>query len=355
MNSLIPSFDPQGLPAPVGLLLALKVFGFWLHLVFMGLWFAGFPVGLLLQLRQDTAPLGARLLKTMPVWIAFGVNAGVVPLLFLQVLYPGLFYTSSILQAWWWFAVIPLVMMAYYGTYLYALHGLKEDPRPWTRWVGWGSALLFLFLGVMFASTLTLTVHPEAWVDFAGNMKGGAFQGTWLYGSFEVVERYLMVFALGLLSVAAFFVVDTRWLAPSGDRAVRARPVVLGLVLAGSLVFLLASLPYLVRIRPYLPPVWHGAIGGLMVLTFAFGTVYAFLGSSNVAVGFVLFQLLNLLANAVARQVVQHHELIRYVDLTSVPVRFQFSPLLLFGGTLLVGLLAVFWMLKVYIRASRGL
>ncbi len=355
MSSLIPSFDPQGLPASLWVLWSLKVFGFWLHLVFMGLWFAGFPAGLLLRLREDTRPLGNRLLKWMPVWIAFGVNAGVVPLLFLQVLYPGLFYTSTILQAWWWFAVIPLVMVAYYGTYVYVIHGLREEVRAWTHFVGWGSALIFLFLGVLFASTLTLTVHPEFWTEFAGNQMGGAFRGTWLFASFEVFQRYAMVWGLGLLTTAAFLVLDLQVLRPDASLEDQARPVVLGLVMVGSLVFLLASLPYLARIKPYLPPVWHAGVGLPMILVFLLAWAYAVKGGRTLGLALVFLQLLALVANAIARQVVQHAEIRRVYPLREVPIHFQASPLALFLVTLVLGLVAVGWMLRVYVRSARRL
>src|SRR3970282_164891 len=93
-------------------------FGFLLHMVFMNLWLAGLPAALcLIRLR----PLAAnRLFKTMPFFMAFGINAGIVPLLFLQTLYPQFFYPATILQAWFWFVVIPLLLVAYYAVYLAA-------------------------------------------------------------------------------------------------------------------------------------------------------------------------------------------------------------------------------------------
>ena len=54
--------------------------------------------------------------------MAFAVNFGVAPLLFVQVLYGHLFYTSSILVAVFRLAVIPLLIVAYYALYL---HGFR--------------------------------------------------------------------------------------------------------------------------------------------------------------------------------------------------------------------------------------
>lgn len=58
-------------------------------------------------------------LHLMNALVAFTVNFGVAPLLFVQVLYGHLFYASSILMAVFWLAVIPLLIAAYYAAYLY--------------------------------------------------------------------------------------------------------------------------------------------------------------------------------------------------------------------------------------------
>ncbi len=83
----------------------------------------------------------------MPVIIAVGINFGIVPLLFVQVGFAKVFYPATILMAWFWLAVIVLLMPAYYGVYLYA-YGLAEaraKPMPrWKRAAGWLAAVLFL-------------------------------------------------------------------------------------------------------------------------------------------------------------------------------------------------------------------
>ena len=61
--------------------------------------------------------------RPLPVAIAATVTLGVAPLLFVQVLYGRLFFTSSILMAWFWLAIVPLVILAYYGAYLLAFRG----------------------------------------------------------------------------------------------------------------------------------------------------------------------------------------------------------------------------------------
>ena len=127
MTGLIPAADPLGLPVPVWILLTLKVFGFFLHLVFMNLWLAGLPTALVLLRARPV--VAERLFHALPFFMAFGINAGIVPLLFLQTLYPQFFYPATILQAWFWFAVIPLLLIAYYAVYLASFNNFASAPR----------------------------------------------------------------------------------------------------------------------------------------------------------------------------------------------------------------------------------
>ena len=117
--------SPLGSPAPYALLVALKVLGFTLHALPMSLWYTGLALALVLHARgsEPAREWASRLSKQMPLVVAFGINFGVVPLLFLQVLYGRLFFTSSILMAWLWLAIVPLVILAYYGAYLLAFRG----------------------------------------------------------------------------------------------------------------------------------------------------------------------------------------------------------------------------------------
>ncbi len=84
---------------------------------------------------QHGRRFSARLMTQMPVIVAMGVNLGIVPLLFVQVGYAKIFYPATILMAWFWLAVIGVLIPAYYGVYVYAF-GLGDaggKMRPWKR------------------------------------------------------------------------------------------------------------------------------------------------------------------------------------------------------------------------------
>ncbi len=352
----IPAFDPLGLPAPIWFLLALKVFGFWVHLIFMGLWFAGFVVGLLLLPSNGSLRLaGQRLLKRIPVIIAFGVNAGIVPLLFLQVLYPQFFYTSTVLQAWYWFSVIVLIIFAYYGTYYYVHNAEREERKRVATLIGWLSALIFLFLGIVFASEMQLMVTPDRWSDFFRHTIGGAVLGNRLAFDGIALQRYVMVFGLSLSTVAAFFVFDRHLLNGSSEvQPEELRTLVLGLTFLGLVIFGAGAVPYLRHLQPYLKGIglWKFLAGVGPFLALLGGVLYAIQPATSTAWLLVIFQALSLLFNAITRQIVQVRELAQHVDLSSLPLHIQLSPILLFLFTFVVGVIVTLWLLRMYRTAS---
>ena len=109
----------------------------------------------------------ARLMTQMPVIIALGVNLGIVPLLFIQVGYAKIFYPATVLMAWFWLAIIGVLIPAYYGVYVYAF-GLQHGGltmRWWKRLLGWIAAAGFLWIGFTFANAMSLMENVGRWPD----------------------------------------------------------------------------------------------------------------------------------------------------------------------------------------------
>ena len=126
-QAVIPGPDPIPLPAPLGLLRPLLILVFILHLFPMNLTLGGTFITAWTDWRGRKAGCERRralvgyLTQVLPTATAFTITLGVAPLLFLQVLYGQAFFTSSVLMAWPWLSVIPLLIIGYSGLYLYAL------------------------------------------------------------------------------------------------------------------------------------------------------------------------------------------------------------------------------------------
>jgi hypothetical protein len=84
--ALIPTADT--LPVPWGWFQFLLLLTFLLHLLFMNAMLGSAIIGLVSELRKpsEPPPLARDLAGSLPFLIAFAVNFGVAPLLFLQVL-----------------------------------------------------------------------------------------------------------------------------------------------------------------------------------------------------------------------------------------------------------------------------
>ncbi len=203
MTPVIPLADPLPQPSPAWLLWALLQLTFFLHLLAMNVVLGGSILALhwrTSRRAEGAAPRAevvAAFARALPVAVAAAVTLGVAPLLFVQVLYGRLFLTSSILMAWWWLAVVPLVILAYYGAYLLALRGGVLGPRAKT--VAAVVALLFAAVAFLYTSNVTRSLRPDTFVEV--NRAGG--RGVALnLGDPTLWPRYLHML-LGAVAVAS--------------------------------------------------------------------------------------------------------------------------------------------------------
>ncbi|MCA1796739.1 MAG: hypothetical protein LC645_04195, partial [Geobacteraceae bacterium] len=113
--ALIPT--PDAIPVPWGWFYVLLMLTFLLHLLLMNAMLGGGIIALISSLRKKEQSLliSKEFSYKWPYTIAFAVNLGVAPLLFIQVLYGHFIYTSSILMAVWWFSIVVLLILAYYS------------------------------------------------------------------------------------------------------------------------------------------------------------------------------------------------------------------------------------------------
>ena len=354
--------NPQGYPIPFWMLEALKVLGFSLHAAPMNLWYAGMPVAVLLGLLggANARRLAGRLGKVMPIAVALGVNFGVIPLLFTQVVNYQFFYTAGVLIAWPWLSVIPLLIVAYYGVYLHA----ESRRRTLALASGAASAVMLVVIGFLFANNFTLMTNLPQWLAiFRRTAMAGSPTGLALnLGDVTVLPRWLMMFGLAITTTAAYIALDTAFFAPrepqyrrwtawfalrlyslglvwfaatgswyffgalSGQvhEAMLARPAVMALMAATAVA---PGLPWLLII------LWRRLSGARLA---------ALIGAAQFGV---------IAVNAISRQWVQNVELGRYADLARVPVRPQWTALAGFLVAMGAATWLVVWMV-VRLRAG---
>ena len=357
-----------GLPAPYWFLAFFKVFGFSLHVIPMNLWYAGLLTVLLAGRfgGEHARRLRDRFLKALPILIAMGINFGIVPLLFTQVAYYQVFYPATILMAWPWFSVILLVMLAYYGVYIYVVGLSRPSLSPFRRTLGWLAAGLFIFVGFLFANAFSLMTNVSGWQALwrSTSFAGAAF-GTGLnLADPSLVPRWLMMFGLALTTTGAYVLVDSAFFAAEEKVEYRqwARRFAFAVYTGGMLWFALAGSWYffgtlgseirltLLRSPTLIITLLTALSPGLPWLVIRFNIDREARGLALLT-GFAQYGVVAL--NAVSRQIVQNAELAPVVDVTAQAVRLQLSPMIVFLVLFVVGLGIVYWMVLQAVKAGQ--
>ncbi|MDR1924463.1 MAG: hypothetical protein LBQ66_08810 [Planctomycetaceae bacterium] len=216
-----------------------KVLGFVLHAVPMGIWFAGLPLAIVCLATNgtNTGRFGRRIFAQLPIMLAIGINFGIVPLLFTQTIFYKEFYTATILMAWHWFAVVPILIVGYYAVYLASFSSAATTPQETknakknshktqkgikrTMFFGIVASVCLIAIGALIVNGQTLMVRSDLWQSI---MERTGFYGatTGLANNMSdpsVWVRLATVFALGLATTAIWSIVDSHFLLrKNGDK-----------------------------------------------------------------------------------------------------------------------------------------
>jgi hypothetical protein len=162
---LIPSLDPNPLPAPYWVFKLLLLVTFFLHILAMNFMLGGAVLALVAKWRSADRERRNRMFsdvaKKLPVLLPATITLGIAPLLFVQVLYGQFFYTSSVILAWPWFLVLVLLTVAYYGFYYVSFQN-GEHPGKAGGVMLFSVALIFI-IGFIYSNNLTLSQTPSRW------------------------------------------------------------------------------------------------------------------------------------------------------------------------------------------------
>lgn len=347
---LIPT--PDAIPVGWGWFQVLLTVTFVLHVVFMNLMLGGTIIALFNSLKGTAGNLAvARYAsKKLPFAVALAVNAGVAPLLFLQVIYGHFVYTSSILMAAAWLSIIGLLILAYYGLYLFNY-----------KFASWGAArnllvglaaLILLYIGFLFTNNWTLALSPEKWGAYFAQ-PGGTL---WNLDEPTLWPRYLhMVLgavAVGGLGLAGFGQfrqargVDSTALIDQGISWFKWT----------TLVQMGIGVWWLIALREDAMKLF---MGGNLVATAAFGAGFL-LAIVSLLLGFlkkvwpaVWSTVGTLLAMAVMREYVRYGYLREHFTPGQLKVETQYSSLILFLAVFVVGIGCVWYMLKLAANAGK--
>jgi len=170
ISALVPT--PDSIPVHWGWLHFFFILTFVLHLLFMNAMLGTGIIALIKSLKgtQKDLPIAKEISLKLPYTIAFTINMGVAPLLFIQVLYGNFIYTSSVLMGWYWLSIIGILIIAYYSAYLF---DFKFDTLGSARSIFIAiCVILMLLTAFLFTSNITLMLTPEKWTRYFSNAGG---------------------------------------------------------------------------------------------------------------------------------------------------------------------------------------
>ena len=342
---------PDTLQVGWGWFQVLLTLTFSLHILLMNAMFGGAVVTLTGAWRRGGpgAPAARDMAGRVPTLVALAVNAGVAPLLFLQVLYGHLFYTSSILMARWWLAVIPALIVAYYAVYV--VYFRYETPLGRV-----GSLLaigLLLYVSFTFASNSTLALTPARWTAGFENPSGA-----WLNLAEPTLWPRWLHMVVGAVAVGGLFaalIQDGR--ARRGIAgAAAARDWALRFFTHGSLIQMAIGLWWLMTLPEDVMHLFMGRrplASGLLIAGIAAGIWAVVLGFQKKLKSAAAWLVATVAVMAVLREIVRFGYLEGVFHPGQLTVSPQVSPLILFLAVLAVGIGCVAYMLKLALRADR--
>ena len=350
--SLVPA--PGMLQVPWGWFEFLLLLTFGLHILFMNIVVGSVALSLVAEFRGRDEVLVHDLATKTPTALAFTVNAGVAPLLFLQVLYGHFFYISAVLQGWWFLSIIGLVIVAYYGLYLYDFRFERLDDRRMP--VLFISALLLLVVSFIFSNLSTFMLTPERWkayFDFSNGMFLNVSEPT-------LFPRWLHFMAASVAVGGLFQSVLWRRREAKGVEGAKARAD------QGMRWFAWATVVqtglgviFLLTLRKDVMLQFMGGSGlatALLIVGLALPGVLISLGFARKTWPAVWTLLVTLVVMVLLRDLVR----IGYMRdlpggrMADLPTQIQYSPMIMFFVALALGLGAVAWMLAIASRAKTG-
>lgn len=343
-DSIIPTADT--IPVHWLWFQVLLIFTFSIHMILMNFILGG---SLLTAWDLLRGKLEKKSAGSIPTLIALTVNFGVPPLLFVQVLYGHLFYSSSVMLAVPWILVIPVLILAYYAAYLFVK---KADRAPvWSKVSLVVTSLFLLFIAFIFVNNNTLAIRPDRWGMYFEN------PGGWNLNLSEPTlwPRYLhfllAALAIGALGRAILFRY-AKMEAEEQNRQIKRNLKIFGWITI--VQFAIGTWFWLTMPDP----VWKTFMGGSIFATLLMvaGWLIALLILHSAFTGRLTAALilggLEVLIMVIVRDLSRAaylRDVFRPAELENVG---QFSPLLVFLLVFVLGLVAIFYMIRLIFKSK---
>lgn len=276
--------------------------------------------------------------------IAFTINFGVAPLLFLQVLYGNFFYTSSILMAVYWLSVIFILITAYYAAYIYKFN---FDRLALNRKYAAGlSALLLLVTAFFYTNNMTLMLIPGSWTRYFTNPSG-----TILNLSEPTLFPRFFHFVIASIAVSGLFIAITWQRKKKNGVSHSDINITRGMkyFIYATLVQFCVGIWFLISLPKDIMLLF---LGGDMVNSAVF-LAGLFAGIAALVFGFIKkvwpaawATIISIIFMVVVRDMVRTAYLKPYFTVDKLNTIYQYSPMIMFLAALIIGTVIIIYIIR---------
>ena len=328
--------DYHFLPGPLWLITVLHILTLTLHFVAMNFMLGGLIVVLFGKLENKwNHPVVLQFVKLFPTAMAATVTLGVAPLLFVQLVYPGQMYSASIVSAWFFFAIVGVVIAAYYLLYggSFTRGGSRRLPIFLTL-----AVIGLLYVSFTYSNVFSLAERPDLYASiYAQNQSGFQLNpdiGSWIWRWLHMV--------LGAVTVGGFFV------GLLGREYEKTFNLGKTFYLWGMVITMIVGFVYLLSLLDIIkafmrsPAVWWLTVSIVLSL----GSLHFFFKKKFWGAGLMLF--VSMLGMVVIRHYVRLLHLEGHFDPATIPINPQWGAFLMFLVCFVIALGAVWYMLKLF-------
>ncbi|OBQ46329.1 hypothetical protein [Halodesulfovibrio spirochaetisodalis] len=346
--ALIPA--PDALPVAAGWLEGLLILTFALHILLINTVLGGAVVCSVRSVVSKNSLAVTYMSKALPSLFAFAVNLGVAPLLFIQALYGQYLYTSSVLMAAYWLSVIFLAIIAYYALYVFTGRYGTHTKFSFSIFI---SMAALLCVGLIMTNNMTLMLRPDVWSAYFASPDGTLLN----FDDPTVPMRYLHVvvasIAVGGLVLAV--IARYRMRGESKEMAFREEQLGITIFFCGTLVQLVVGLALLFSLPEPVRALFVGGsefYTGAFLIGMAFVAMLLFQAATRRLTGTIVMLVGTVLVMAGMRALVRKAMLDPYGGVAAIPVQPEYSPFIMFIIALMLGLVAIGYMIKLAMRSS---
>lgn len=347
IRQLIPAAET--IPAPFWLFELLGVVTLLIHFILINIVVGGFLIFAYRLFRDQVPGEKAGHIKILPTFLALAINFGVAPLLFVQVNYGHLIYSSSILLAVYWISIIGVLIAAYYGVYAVRSDHLKNTLRKTiTAFV----ALALLYIAFIFVNNMTLMVQPEKWIAYFNNNNGTILN----LSDAALWPRYPHFICASIAVAGLFTALRQVWRKKRGHQIdEETRKSGMKIFAYASLIQVVIGLWFLFSLPAQIRVAFLGSNmmrTGIFALSFILALVTIFFALKDRLTHTIVSLVLTMLLMVKLRMLLRSSYLEPYFSPSSLEMKFQLSPTIAFFAVFAGGLAVLYWLMKIALKPS---